>query len=170
VRLVQSTLPLLDVEGRSGADLAADLGVAPPVDWPPPYNDAGTRAWMRERLLANPADAPWMSYYILAEVDGRETLVGSCGFKGGPDAAGMVEVGYSVVPAYHRRGIGSTALTELIRLGFDDARVNRIVAETLPDLAGSRGLLARCGFTVVDTRHEDGLGEVLTYALERPRA
>lgn len=172
VRLVQSTLPLLDAEERSGAALAAQIGVAEPVDWPPEYNDASTRAWMRDRLLANPADAGWMSYYILADIDGRETLAGTCGFKGGPDETGSVEVGYSIVDAYQRRGIGFAALTELIRLGFSDPRVRRITAETLPspELAGSRAVLEKGGFKVVGSRQEEGLGEVLSYALERPSA
>jgi ribosomal-protein-alanine N-acetyltransferase len=168
--IIELSLPALAAEERSTAELGTLLGVAIPVDWPPPFNDAGTRAWSREQLESNSAAKGWLGYYVVAQVDGIETLVGTAGYKGPPDAEGTVEVGYSIVPAYRRRGIASAALEMLIDHAFADQRVARVTAETPVDFAASRGLLEKCGFVLVGNRTDPEDGDLALYAIERSAA
>jgi RimJ/RimL family protein N-acetyltransferase len=167
MRLVPISLKTLDAEDHSGAALANLLGVEAPRHWPAPFNDADVRKWMRGRLGDSGIDGRWLSYYIVADVGDEETLVGNCGFKGPPDPSGAVEVGYSIVPDYHRKGIGTAALRGLVEIAFDDERVARVTAETPASFVASRGLLEKCGFVAVSERTDPTDGDLVLYAVER---
>lgn len=167
VRLVPFSVALLDAEAGSIAGLCAMLGVAEPVDWPPQFFDEGVRRWFRKQLLADPEVAAWLGHYVIAEVAGVETLAGTAGYKGYPDADGRVEIGYAVVAAYQRTGIGSATVAQLLRQAFDDARVRRVVAETPESFTGSRRLLEASGFDLVGHRDDPDDGPLLVYAVAR---
>ena len=167
MRLVPISLETLDAEDYSGSALAHLLGVGAPTDWPAPFNDADSRKWMRGRLGDDAVDGRWLSYYVVADVGDGETLVGNCGFKGPPDPNGAVEVGYSIVPDYHRKGIGTAALRALVEVAFDDERVGRVTAETPVSFVASRRLLEKCGFAAVSERTDPEDGDLVVYAVER---
>jgi len=162
--LIAATPESLAAEAVGGDRLADWLGVAGPASWPPEHNDADTRAWML-RLLADHPDEPGYGFwYIVA--DGR--LVGIAGFKGPPDATGVVEIGYSVIESEQRRGHGVAAAAILVARAFRDRRVWTIIAETLPALTASQTVLTRNGFKLAGSRPDDDLGEVLRFVLTRP--
>lgn len=166
VRLTPTTIDRLNFEDISGEALAESLGVAKPASWPPLYNDADTREWMRRQLLADLGNLGWLGWYIVATLDGVPTLAGTAGYKGRPDANGEVEIGYSVVPEYHRRGIASGAVRLLCQRAFA-AGVTAVLAETLPTFLASQGVLGKAGFTKFDTRIDPEEGEVWRYRLDR---
>lgn len=163
VVIVAATEESLDAEDAGGVALAAWLGTEEPEAWPPEHNDAGARAWFRELLRTNPAEPGCGAWYIVAE--GR--LRGTCGYKGPPDAGGVVEVGYSVLPGDQRRGYATAAVRLLVARAFRDPRVIRVAAETLPSLTPSQAVLLKCGFVRMGSRHENELGEVWRYELGR---
>lgn len=165
VRLVALSVTLLDAEAGSISGLCELLRVAAPVDWPPLFFDEGARRWFRNQLLADPLVAPWLGYYVVADVAGVETLVGTAGYKGYPDADGRVEIGYAVVSAYHRMGIGSAVVRLLLEQAFDDPRVHRVVAETPEHFTASRRLLESSGFELVGQRDDPDDGPLLVYAV-----
>ena len=166
VRLVPTTIDLLALEDISGEVLAHSLGVAAPASWPPPFNGPETREWMRRHLLADPRNATWFGWYIIADLDGVPTLAGGAGYKGPPDSSGVVEIGYAVVPGYHRRGIASVAVRLLCRRAFAEG-ATAVVAETLPPLVASQGVLRATGFSRVAERIDPDEGEIWRYRLER---
>ena len=166
-RLVVFSVPALDAEASSIGALCDMLGVAQPVDWPPPFGSVGVRDWFRQQLLADPARAPWFGHYIVSWIDGRDTLVGTAGYKGPPDTSGMVEIGYSIVPAYHRMGIGKAAVNRLVAQAFADTRVRAVTAETPTDFLASRGLLEKCGFQPAGIRIDPEDGELALYEIGR---
>ena len=165
-RLIAFSVAALDAEERSAEALCAHLKVVQPVDWPPPFNDDAVRNWFRDQLRGDPSLAPWLGHYVVATIDGGETLVGTAGYKGPPDASGVVEIGYSIVPSYHRMGIGTAMVAALVRQAFADDRVNRVTAETPVTFPASRGLLEKCGFVSVGNRVDPEDGELALYALE----
>ena len=57
-----------------------------------------------------------------------------------------MEIGYSVVESYQRRGLGSEAAAALVGRAFEDLSVRRVLAETFPHLTGSIGVLRKVGF------------------------
>jgi len=166
LRLVPATIDLLGLEDVSGAALAAALDVSPPASWPPPFNGPETRDWMRRHLLADPRNAAWFGWYIIATLEGVPTLAGGCGYKGPPDAGGEVEIGYAVVPEYHRRGIARAAVRLLCQRAFAEG-ATAVFAETLPTLHASQGVLRTTGFTKVAERTDPDEGEIWRFRLGR---
>jgi RimJ/RimL family protein N-acetyltransferase len=167
VRLVTFSAPALDAEEQSPHALGEMLGVAVPQAWPPAYHDAGVRGWFRAQLEGNPAAAKWLGRYVVATIDGHPTLVGTAGYKGPPDANGAVEIGYSIVEAYHRRGIGLAMVRQLVDAAFADPHVQCVRAETPLTFEASRGLLERSGFALTGTRIDPEEGELALYEIAR---
>ena len=81
------------------------------------------------------------------------TVVGDIGFFGPPDAAGLLEVGYSIVPNRRRRGYASEAASALVTWALDQPGVQTIVAACDADNAASILTLERVGFR--QTGHAD---------------
>jgi len=104
-----------------------------------------------------PAD-PWRHGFFIVEASTR-IVIGSAGFKGPPDAAGMVEIAYGVVPARQGQGFATEAAGALVRYAAADPRVRLLRAHTLPEANASTHVLRKCGFVhvgaVVDP--DDGL-------------
>jgi RimJ/RimL family protein N-acetyltransferase len=163
ISLIATTRALLDAEEEGGACIAAGLGVAAPVDWPPEHNDPATREWMRELLTAHPDEPGYGTWYIIAE--GR--LVGVCGFKGPPDIWGEVVIGYSVVALEQRKGVAVEAARMLVALAFRDPRVTVVTAETLPVLVASQKVLVRNGFAHVGGHLDPEVGQIMRFETRR---
>jgi len=161
LRLVPATPELVDAELRDPAEMAALIGVTVPPDWPPLHVDRDVLLWARERL-ADPISHGWLLHYIVH--DG--TLAGSCGYTG-PPTDGQVEIGYSVVPSFQRRGIASEAAAGLVDEAWRRGVV-RVFAQTLPPPDGdaSIAVLRRLGFTDAPAREPGAAG----YVLEAPAA
>jgi [ribosomal protein S5]-alanine N-acetyltransferase len=163
VAIVAATLASFDMEERDVATLAEALGTAPPVAWPPEHNGQPYRDWQRALFARFPHEPGFAGWYIIG--DGE--LVGTCGFKGPPDPSGTVEIGYSVIEPRRRRGYASGAVRLLLQYAFADSRIGRVVAETLPDLVASQGVLIQCGFASAGTRIDADDGEVLSFERKR---
>jgi [ribosomal protein S5]-alanine N-acetyltransferase len=72
--------------------------------------------------------------------------VGHAGFHGPPDAAGMVEVGYSVDPAWRRQGYATAMVRELLQRAAGEPGVRTVRATISPDNIASLGTIAGFGF------------------------
>ncbi|MDI3407926.1 GNAT family N-acetyltransferase [Streptomyces cavernicola] len=110
-----------------------------------------------DQMAADPGGARWM---VRQAVVGDEGLVvGHAGFHGPPDAAGMVEVGYSVAPDFRRRGYARATLAELLRRAAAEPEVTTVRAAIAPDNAASLATIAGFGFVEVGEQwdEEDGL-------------
>ena len=95
------------------------------------------------QLLEHPEDEPWVTGIIWDEDQG--VAVGAAGFHGSPDADGMVEVGYSVDPAYRRRGYARAAMQELLDRAVAHPEVRVLRASISPDNIPSLSLVASFG-------------------------
>lgn len=157
--LVPATVEILEAELASPAELAEILGVEIPGSWPPPLYDADATRWMLALLRESREWEVWgFRYFVLRRGDSRPRLaVGAGGYKGPPRADGSVEIGYSILPEHQRRGYATEAVEGLRERAYADPRVERIVAETLPDLAPSIGVLRKAGFVLTDDTSEPGV-------------
>src|SRR6476619_5091533 len=68
-----------------------------------------------------------------------------------PNDPGVADLGYRLIRRQWRRGLASAGAQELVRYGFDDVRLDRIIAQTLSVNAGSRAVMERVGLTYVRT-------------------
>jgi [ribosomal protein S5]-alanine N-acetyltransferase len=161
--LIPASAADLQAELSSRKELEASLGARVPESWPPLYFDEDAVRYSLHAIATNPGtERWWFHYFILRGADG-DTLIGAGGYKG-PPADGCVEIGYSIVPEQQRRGLASEAASGLIAHAFSHQGVERVRAETLPELAGSIGVLRRCGFAFVGVGSEPG---VIRYELTR---
>lgn len=103
--------------------------------------------WL-EALREVPAADPWTHGFVVVHVT-ENCVIGTCGFKGPPDADGMAEIAYGIVPAYRRRGFATAAAQLLMQRGRELAEVQLFRAHTLPDNPASHGVLRNCGFAKV---------------------
>jgi RimJ/RimL family protein N-acetyltransferase len=102
------------------------------------------------------ADHPWYTYW-LAVVREAGYGAGLLGFKGAPDKAGAVEIGYGIDPAYEGRGYTTEAARALIDWAFQAPACRTVTAEGVrKDNAGSNRILEKLGMQVyaetADTR------------------
>ena len=130
--------------------------------------------WLWEVRLQDirrvPEAAEWIARAAVAEPEG--VVVGHGGFHGPPDDDGVVEVAYSVDPAYRRRGYAKAMLAELLRRSDEDPRVTAVRASIRPDNAGSRATIAGFGFKKIGEQWDpqDGLEDVYWRAARKRAA
>ena len=108
-------------------------------------------AWFAALRSATVAD-PWRHGFFIVDPR-RKEVVGTAGFKGPPDADGVVEIAYGVAPEYQGRGYATEAATALVEFALAEPSVRTVRAHTLPEPNASTRVLTKNGF-----RH---LGEVM---------
>jgi ribosomal-protein-alanine N-acetyltransferase len=163
LRLIPATVKSMEAEIHSPASLASYLKLRLPKYWPPPLNDDASQRWMLAYLQQHEGSR-WGMWYIT--LPGRPSqLVGNCGYKGAPKK-GAVEIGYAIAPEFQRKGYASEAVRGLLRFAFAAEEVKRVLAETLPELTPSIGVLRKCGFHHVQGGSEPG---ILRFSIARAR-
>ena len=99
----------------------------------------------------------WLHFVVLPRGVAGRTLIGSAGYKGPPSADGTVEVGDGIVRVHQRQGYASEAVRALLSHAFALPVVQLVIAETLPELALSIGVLRKCGFRLIGGGSEPGV-------------
>ncbi|MCP2032233.1 RimJ/RimL family protein N-acetyltransferase [Okibacterium sp. HSC-33S16] len=148
---------------------AGDLAEASRVtgfDLPEEYLE---HTWLWELRLAQverePADEEWVAWIVARADDG--TVIGRSGFHGRPDADGMVELSYSVIPEYQRRGYATAMLTHIVAAARESPDVRVLRASINPDNTASLATLAKFPFVHVGDQMDeiDGLELVFDLAV-----
>jgi RimJ/RimL family protein N-acetyltransferase len=149
--------------------LAGDLDAASAVAGVPLTSYILEHGWLweirAEQVRRDPAAADWVAR--AAVIDG--VVVGHAGFHGPPDADGMVEVAYSVDPAFRRRGYATAMLAAAIAWASADPAVRTVRASVSPDNAASLATLRPFGFVEVGEQwdEDDGLELLLELPVDR---
>jgi [ribosomal protein S5]-alanine N-acetyltransferase len=160
LRLIPATPATIAAELAGREALATVLDAEIPPDWPPEHHDAETLRFWLEKLSQPGAAGWWLHYAVHTDAD-RRTLVGSVGYNGHP-AGGVVEIGYSVVPSWQRRGLATEACRALIESAWERG-ASVVVAHTVEHLEPSIGVLRKLGFE----RSESDAADVLEFRLGR---
>ncbi len=146
-----------------------------PAAWPPDImRDAFP--FIVNLYDSDPAIGGWGMWFVMLRGK-TDLLIGSAGFKGAPGAIGgpgTVEIGYSVIPDYERRGYASETAAALTDWAFGTPEVSRVIAHTFERHHASIGVLRRCGFSFlgpgfeqVDENERLGRGELVLYEITR---
>lgn len=109
------------------------------------------------------APPPWIGYLVIDTHAGQ--AAGTCGFKGGPNAAGEVEIAYGTLPEYEGRGVASAAAAALADIARQRPEATRIIAHTLPESNASCRVLEKAGFQCVGEVSDPEDGQVWRWEL-----
>lgn len=154
LHLVTATPEMIRAELEGQERLAPLLGTDLPPDWPPEYHDAETLRFWGEQLSCSGTAGWWLHYMVLSD-SAHPVLVGTVSYKG-PPTAGVVEIGYSVVPSWQRHGLATEAARALIERAWERG-AQAVLAHTLPHLEPSIGVLRKLGFERLGTNAEGEL-------------
>lgn len=162
--LVPASLPELRASLEDRQTLSNLLHAAVPASWPPPLLDSDALEWTVGRLRSGETEPHWQMWWIILRESERRTLIGTSGFKGPPARDGTVEVGYGIVTDRHRQGYATETVRGLLDFAFAKPEVQRVIAETLPELEPSKGVLDKTGFRFIGDGSEPG---VIRYEITR---
>ena len=118
-----------------------------------------------EFLKNNPDAADWWMYFFIHSTDRK--LFGSGGFKGKPDDAGTVEIGYAVASAYRGKGLATEAASGLIDFAFSNSQIQTVQAHTLAEENESVRVLRKVGMQFVKELYDPEDGNIWQWQLRR---
>jgi len=137
--------------GRLGELLHAKITTEwPPVEWEP-----HVYALRAKQYEEHPETMGWHRYVLLCDGLGMtKTLVGAVGAF--PKGDGDVEIGYSTLPQFQRRGYATATAKTLVEWLLTREGVTSVSACTFPRLEESIKVMERCGMTYVGLGDEPG--------------
>jgi RimJ/RimL family protein N-acetyltransferase len=142
--------------------LADLLGVSLAQDW---LVFPESVQYSLQMLEANPQVLRWgMHLFVLKD---ENKIIGNGGFKGTPDADGMVEIGYAVSPVYENRGLATEAARGMIDYAFSWANVKTVDAHTLAEENASGKILQKCGMTRIAEKNDPEDGMIWQWRISR---
>lgn len=165
LELIAATHSSVEWELSDLERLATSLGAQPIIEWPPPLNDENSQRWYLQLLQERPEAVGWGLWYMI-QCQPIRTVVGVAGFKGIP-ADGACEVGYSVLPAFQGQGYATEAVRALIHWAFDRDLVDRVLAETLPNLHPSIRVMEKCRMGYISEGQSEENVRTIRYAVTR---
>lgn len=144
--LIPASVALARAEIGDRDEFVRLLGASVPDNWPP-ETAADALPLFLSWLEAAPDRVGWFGWYALATGDGSgvPVLVGSGGFLG-PPQDGTIQIGYSVLTQFQRRGYATEMVGGLVRWAMGQPGVTRIVAETEWANPASVHVLSKAGF------------------------
>lgn len=116
---------------------------------------------------------------IKQRVENNETIFWGISLKNQPNLIGTIglwnfsedrktaEVGYELLPNYHRKGIMSEALKAVLNFGFNELYLNEILAFTNKFNENSKSLLIKNNFTLEEGRIDEGFPDNLVFSLKK---
>jgi [ribosomal protein S5]-alanine N-acetyltransferase len=90
------------------------------LSFPPDNPDIGDLGWHLRAIQADNKHLPWRMRVIVERTS--KTVVGSINFKGPPNAAGDVEIGWGLIENVRGRGYATEASAAVIKWGSTAAR------------------------------------------------
>lgn len=164
VRIVRLSPEALAALAASDLELATSLSPVPLSAWHVSEDCSWVWKYRAKQVVETPADLPWVTGILWDEALG--VAVGQSGFHGAPDDAGMVEVGYSVDPAYRRRGYARAALELAIEHARLEPSVRTLRATISPTNEASLALIAQYPFVQNGEQWDEEDGLELIYELD----
>jgi len=162
LRLIPCELTHFEALLHDPARLEQTLGVSIVEGWSAfPESIARGYEYLKER----PDALPWWMYLFMHTAD--KALVGQGGFKGAADESGMVEIGYSIAPAYRNRGLATEAAQGMIDYAFSHPHINFVDAHTLAEVNPSTRALEKVGMKFIEALSDPEHGQVWHWRLKR---
>jgi [ribosomal protein S5]-alanine N-acetyltransferase len=135
-------IEFVDALSQGSAVARERFDVHVPEDWPD--QELASFLPLYEGQLREDPSLLGFGVWIMVEVK-TQTVVGSAGFMGKPDADGVVEIGFGVHPTYRGMGYATEAVESLLLWALDFDEVRCVVAHCDPANAASIRVLEKVG-------------------------
>jgi ribosomal-protein-alanine N-acetyltransferase len=156
LRLVAITAEMLAAEqdGDTGK-LARLLNARVTAEWPPEHWEPHVLRFILKQYEDRPDTTGWHRFVVHTGWAGwARTLVGAVGSF--PKADGEVELGYSTLPEFQRRGFATAAARVMVDWLLRCEGVQSVTAQTYTRLPESIKVMERCGMVYVGDGDEPG--------------
>ncbi len=149
------TPSMLTAEKMADGSIGSMLRAKVTAQWPPEHWEPHVLDFILAQIAANAETTGWNRYVLLPDARGRgRTLIGCVGGFVKPD--GDVEIGYSTLPEFQRRGYGTEASSALVEWLLTRDGIRSVSAQTFPRLPESIKVMERCGMRFVGNGDEEG--------------
>ena len=149
LRLVTITPAMLEAEqvrDLEFSELRRLLSARLTQEWPPEHWEPHVLDFILTQYKEWPETLGWHRYVLLRDEQGEGcTLIGAVG--GFPKPEGDVEIGYSTLPEFQRRGYGTAAAKVLVEWLLKRKGVKSVSAQTFLRLPESVKVMERCGMS-----------------------
>lgn len=106
------------------------------------------------------------TYYWGISLKDHPNLIGTICLWNFSEDRKTAEVGYEMLPDYHGQGLMSEALKAVLNYGFNELRLQEILAFTNRFNEISKKLLLRHGFVLEEDRKDEGFPDNLVFSLK----
>ncbi len=107
------------------------------------------------------------TFYFGITYKNQQNLLGTiCLYRFSEDRT-EAEVGYELLPDYHRKGIMSEALSAVLNFGFNELNLQEILAFTNKFNENSKRLLLKNNFVLQQGRTDEGFPDNLVFSLRK---
>jgi ribosomal-protein-alanine N-acetyltransferase len=152
LELISSSAPHIRIELETPHLLAEKLNSVVSKNWPSgEYDRDAMEFFLSCYESGGEAAQGWYGWYAINidAVSTERSLVGSGGYFGPPDSNGVVEIGYSVLPQWQRRGFATEIVKTLVAHASSFEKTLGIIAHTSPENEASKKVLISSGFREV---------------------
>lgn len=163
IKLINCTPMLLQKALEGDKALAEYLGVTVPDIWT--EFGSGMFEYVLKEIAGKPENAIWWTYLSIYLPD--NVLVGTCGYKGPPDADGIVEIGYETAEDYRGNHFASEMAKLLVANALAHPAVKIVRAHTLNEYNASTKILEKCGFKFVQEVTDPTDGPIWQWQIDR---
>ncbi len=148
-------------------DAAGHLGARIPDWWPDEHDERFLRLRLKE-MRERPQTEQWL-VRALVDRDAGE-MIGHAGFHGPPGRNGIgkadaLEIGYTVFPAFRRRGFATEAVSALIDWARSEHGVRDFIASVASGNEPSLGVVRKLGFVRTGKQWDEEHGHELVFQL-----
>ncbi|AZA93838.1 Putative ribosomal N-acetyltransferase YdaF [Chryseobacterium nakagawai] len=138
-----------------------------------------TNQYVRRNSPKSNYDALEFILHIKRETQNKKVFFAGISYKNGWNLIGTIclwnfsedrktaEVGYELLPDYHRKGIMSEALSAVLDYGFKNLQLQKIVAITSQFNENSKGLLLKHHFILEEGKKDEGHPDNIIFGLKR---
>jgi [ribosomal protein S5]-alanine N-acetyltransferase len=109
----------------------------------------------------------WGSFFTVHK--GDRQLLGTCGFKGGPDELKAVEIGYEIIEAYRQQGLASEAAQGLVDFAFSHTDIQIVRAHTLAKEVPSVSVLKKLNFVFIGLFNDPDDGDIWRFEIKKEK-
>lgn len=106
------------------------------------------------------------SFYWGISIKNQSNLIGTICLYNFSEDRKVAEVGYELLPDYHRQGIMSEALKAVVNFAFNELHLQEMVAMTNKFNENSKGLLLKHDFVFQEGVEDEGFPDNLVFSLK----